>query len=93
MKELLSAADDKFSVFSSGEGVKLEFDPAKLLRLGTWNGAFALGLDAETGSLAVGKAADLVMIELAAIEATDPHDLLFRPESQIRSVMWTGWFN
>jgi len=30
VKELLSAADDKFSVFSSGEGVKLEFDPAKL---------------------------------------------------------------
>ena len=30
VKELLSAADDKFGVFGSGEGVKLEFDPAKL---------------------------------------------------------------
>jgi tetratricopeptide (TPR) repeat protein len=30
VKELLSSADDKFSVFSSGEGVKLEFDPVKL---------------------------------------------------------------
>jgi len=28
--ELLRASDDKFTVFSSGEGVKLEFDPAKL---------------------------------------------------------------
>jgi Flp pilus assembly protein TadD len=30
VKELLNNADDKFSVFSSGEGVKLEFDPTKL---------------------------------------------------------------
>jgi tetratricopeptide (TPR) repeat protein len=30
VKALLTAPDDKFSVFGSGEGVKLEFDPAKL---------------------------------------------------------------
>ena len=30
VKPLLTSADDKFSVFGSGEGVKLEFDPAKL---------------------------------------------------------------
>ena len=30
VKELLRASDDKFAVFSSGEGVKLEFDPASL---------------------------------------------------------------
>jgi tetratricopeptide (TPR) repeat protein len=30
IKNLLRAADDKFSVFGSGEGVKLEFDPRKL---------------------------------------------------------------
>lgn len=28
--ELLSVSDDRFAVFSSGEGVKLDFDPAKL---------------------------------------------------------------
>jgi hypothetical protein len=35
VKQLLSASDDKFTVFSSGEGVKLEFDPAKLPQLPT----------------------------------------------------------
>jgi tetratricopeptide (TPR) repeat protein len=30
VKNLLSRSDDKFAVFSSGEGVKLEFDPAGL---------------------------------------------------------------
>jgi ASPIC and UnbV/FG-GAP-like repeat len=33
VKALLTSADDKFSVFGSGEGVKLEFDPAKLAAL------------------------------------------------------------
>jgi cytosine/adenosine deaminase-related metal-dependent hydrolase len=69
-----------------------DFDPAKLLRLGTWNGAFALGLESETGSLAVGKAADVVVVDLVAADATDPYDLLFRPENRIRSVMCAGRF-
>ena len=33
VKSLLSAADDKFTVFGSGEGVKLEFDPSALEKL------------------------------------------------------------
>jgi Tfp pilus assembly protein PilF len=33
VKALLTAADDKFAVFGSGEGVKLEFDPGGLLKL------------------------------------------------------------
>ncbi|MGB9435847.1 MAG: FG-GAP-like repeat-containing protein [Candidatus Acidiferrum sp.] len=33
--KLLSRSDDKFTVFSSGEGVKLEFDPARLPPLPT----------------------------------------------------------
>jgi tetratricopeptide (TPR) repeat protein len=33
VRELLEAADDRFVVFSSGEGVKLDFDPAKLPKL------------------------------------------------------------
>jgi hypothetical protein len=35
VKELLRRVDDKFTVFSSGEGVKLEFNPAKLAPLPT----------------------------------------------------------
>jgi tetratricopeptide (TPR) repeat protein len=33
VKKLLSSSDDRFAVFSSGEGVKLEFDPAGLVAL------------------------------------------------------------
>jgi hypothetical protein len=33
VKTLLGKSDDKFAVFSSGEGLKLEFDPAKLPQL------------------------------------------------------------
>jgi len=33
VKDLLSASDDKFAVFSSGEGAKLAFDPAGLPKL------------------------------------------------------------
>jgi len=33
VKTLLNAADDKFSVFGSGEGVKLDFDPGGLAKL------------------------------------------------------------
>lgn len=30
VRSLLTAADDRFAIFSSGEGVKLDFDPRKL---------------------------------------------------------------
>jgi cytosine/adenosine deaminase-related metal-dependent hydrolase len=71
-------------------GLDPAFDPSRLLRLGTWNGACALGLEAETGSLAVGKSADLAIIELAPGDSTDPDALLFRPENRIASSMCAG---
>ncbi len=49
------------------------------LRMATINGAKALGLDAVTGSLEVGKAADITAIQLNSIE-TQP---LYDPVSQI----------
>lgn len=67
-----------------------DLDPAVLLTLGTLNGATALGLDAETGSLTVGKSADLAVIALAAGDVTDPYALLFRPENRIAGVMYAG---
>jgi 5-methylthioadenosine/S-adenosylhomocysteine deaminase len=49
------------------------------LRMATWNGAKALGLDEEIGSLEVGKAADVV-----ALDFGDPHTQpLYRPCSQL----------
>lgn len=52
---------------------------AQLLEMATINGAKALGLDAEIGSLKVGKAADITAIDLQRIE-TMP---VFDPVSQI----------
>jgi len=47
--------------------------------MATLNGAKALGLDSETGSLEIGKAADVVAIDLSQLE-TQP---LYCPVSQI----------
>ncbi|MCG6967979.1 MAG: TRZ/ATZ family hydrolase [Chromatiaceae bacterium] len=54
--------------------------PAELaLRMATLHGARALGIEAHTGSLAVGKSADIVAVDLAQPE-TQP---LFHPVSQL----------
>jgi cytosine/adenosine deaminase-related metal-dependent hydrolase len=63
-------------------------DPALLLRAGTWNGAFAL--DRETGSLEIGKSADLAIVSLAAGTTGDPHSLLFRPENRVFAAICAG---
>ncbi|OAI12432.1 N-ethylammeline chlorohydrolase [Methylomonas koyamae] len=52
---------------------------ATALRMATLNGAKALGLDAEIGSLTVGKQADIAAIDLSELE-TQP---LFNPLAQI----------
>ena len=49
------------------------------LKMATLNGAFALGMDAEIGSLVPGKAADVVAIDLSEVE-TQP---VFNPLAQI----------
>ena len=49
------------------------------LRMATWNGAKALGLDEDIGSLEVGKAADVVAVDLGD-PRTQP---LYRPCSQL----------
>lgn len=67
-----------------------DFDPALLLRMGTWNGAFALNLESETGSLAVGKQADLAVVDLADPDGTDPYLLLFRSANRVAATMCAG---
>jgi 5-methylthioadenosine/S-adenosylhomocysteine deaminase len=67
------------------------------LRLATSEGARALGLEAEVGTLEIGKAADLVVValdrpELATADAVDPHDRLVYGASpaSVRHVLVAG---
>jgi cytosine/adenosine deaminase-related metal-dependent hydrolase len=70
-----------------------DFDPTALLKLGTHNGAIALGLGRETGTLETGKSADLAIVDLAASQSADPYELLFHPGSRITEAMCSGrWF-
>jgi cytosine/adenosine deaminase-related metal-dependent hydrolase len=50
-----------------------DVDAALLLRLGTLDGARALGMDDQIGSLTPGKLADLAVISLTMADARDPH--------------------
>ena len=52
---------------------------ATALQMATLNGAKALGIDHETGSLMVGKAADLIAIDLGALESQP----VYHPISQL----------
>lgn len=54
--------------------------PAKdILRMATMNGAKALGLDSEIGSLEIGKAADIIAVDLGNIE----NQPVYNPVSQL----------
>jgi cytosine/adenosine deaminase-related metal-dependent hydrolase len=60
-----------------------ECDPAILLQMGTRNGARALGLEADLGSLESGKQAKIAIIQLGDAKAGDPYDELFHPASRV----------
>jgi 5-methylthioadenosine/S-adenosylhomocysteine deaminase len=62
-----------------GAGDAAAVPAAAALRMATINGARALGLAAETGSLTAGKAADAICVELAGAE----HRPLLDPVSQL----------
>jgi cytosine/adenosine deaminase-related metal-dependent hydrolase len=63
---------------------------ADLLRMATLNGARALGWDHETGSLEVGKSADLVVLPLPTGTADDPHHLILGSQHPVSRVLWRG---
>jgi 5-methylthioadenosine/S-adenosylhomocysteine deaminase len=61
---------------------------AALLELSTLAGARALGYAKETGSLEVGKRADLAVIRLPQRQADDPHELLLDEEAAVTAGNW-----
>jgi cytosine/adenosine deaminase-related metal-dependent hydrolase len=63
---------------------------ATVLRLGTLNGAKALGLDHDIGSISVGKQADLCVVKLPEGDAADPHEALMFGGGDVFSVMRLG---
>jgi cytosine/adenosine deaminase-related metal-dependent hydrolase len=67
-----------------------DFPGAQLLRMLTLSGAEAFGWDLETGSLAAGKSADLIVLPLPARDVADPHQLIFESELPVTRVMWCG---
>ena len=61
-----------------------------LLRMATLSGAEALGWADVTGSLAVGKSADLIVVPLPERDASDPHDLVLASDLPVSRVMCRG---
>ncbi len=63
-----------------------------VLRLGTFNGAKALGLERDSGSLSPGKQADLCVVGLPESDPGDPHEALMLGAGEVLSVVNRGRF-
>jgi cytosine/adenosine deaminase-related metal-dependent hydrolase len=66
-----------------------EVPPSAIMQLGTLDGAKALGLDSQLGSLTPGKSADLCAVALADADA-DPHELLLENDTPVMGVWRKG---
>jgi cytosine/adenosine deaminase-related metal-dependent hydrolase len=68
-------------------------DPRTLLKLGTVNGAQALGLGADDWSLKPGRAANLAVVDFDESAPGDPYHAIFRGNRAISGTMLQGrWF-
>jgi cytosine/adenosine deaminase-related metal-dependent hydrolase len=60
-----------------------DYSAAELLRMGTINGAKALGRDSRLGTIEPAKAPGLAVIRLGVVRAADAYDELFHPDSEV----------
>jgi aminodeoxyfutalosine deaminase len=68
----------------------LQLPKEVVLRLGTLDGARALGLDREIGSLEPNKEANLAIVSLPDDAAGDPHELLLMNQTSIIATWYRG---
>jgi cytosine/adenosine deaminase-related metal-dependent hydrolase len=64
--------------------------PADVLKLGTIDGATAMGCEQDCGSLMLGKFANLAVVKLPDREAKDPHELLFDSAEPVVKTFYRG---
>jgi aminodeoxyfutalosine deaminase len=64
-----------------------DYDPAALLRMGTLQGARALGLDHQIGTIEPGKSPALAVIRLGQVGTTDPYEELFHADSEVTDLL------
>lgn len=64
--------------------------PQRLLRMATLDGAAALALDGRTGSLEVGKDANLACVRVTPDSPADPHEALLMGDEPVVATMFRG---
>jgi len=67
-----------------------EIPPPTVLKLGTLQGAWALGRDQEIGNLEKGKYANLAVVPLPDRDTADPHELLFDSDKPAKQTWFRG---
>lgn len=89
------ASNPDLDILAEARFVRQQFPellPATIIKMATINGAEAVQLDQMTGSIQVGKSADLVVVPVSNVETNDPLTLLLDQPlpNEPRRTMWRG---